>query len=72
MNDIEKIMAQLDKDQPRWAIDWATERELREYVMFTERHGSKILLARLETQVAQRLMHRILNAALAASVVRLP
>lgn len=39
MNDIEKVTAQLDSDQPQWALDWATPDEIKSFAQEVARQS---------------------------------
>lgn len=69
MDDIERLTAQLDRDQPRWYIEWATGEELRAYVQETE-YRPEMASTKLRSAVSRRLFHRILNAALGAGILQ--
>ncbi len=79
-NFIDLLIAQLDKDQPRWYLEWATGGELLTYskeclYYDSRKHGEaveRVVQARdnLKSRVARRLFHRILNAALSADIVK--
>lgn len=57
-----KLCAMLDAHQPNWFIDWADQQDLKD-AMRDNRTD-------LRHRVAQRLFHRILNAAIEAGIVR--
>ena len=63
----QRLMAQLDKDQPRWHFEWATHHELDRAVRMSK--SILDLEPILKKMVAQRLFHRILNAALSAGIM---
>ena len=60
MNWQEKLMKQLDVDQPNWEIDWADQQDLRDHSRFH---------FQLRDRVANRLFHRIINSAISAGIV---
>jgi hypothetical protein len=65
------LKERLDKDQPHWYINWADQRELQSYA-FEMKAGenSEWAVKQLRASVANRLFHRILNAAEAAGIVK--
>jgi hypothetical protein len=77
-----RLADQLDKDQPQWYIQWATGSELEAYsidvLRCTQRSmemglgaytlSMRNITQRLRSSVANRLFHRILNAASAAGI----
>ena len=65
----ETIIDQLDKDQPHWFIDWATGGELSDFAYNAAKRDVEYAQQRLKIQIAQRVFHRLLNAALVVGVV---
>lgn len=74
MGDLEKIMAQLDKDRPRWFIEFADTTELAKFTMAVNPESKPFVIdtekRRLKVRVAERLFMPIVNAAIEAGVVR--
>lgn len=64
----DKIIPQLDKDQPSWYIEWAVGDELADYASEI-RYNNPNALANLKSHIARRIFHRLLNAALSAGVI---
>lgn len=70
MDNIEKLMTQLDKDQPRWFIDWANERELRDVALSVDTGmPADRSMSKLRAAVGNRMLHRVVNAALGSGIV---
>lgn len=83
---IDRLIAQLDSDQPRWYLEWATSNELLKYssncetITYQWERLSNSGLDPLEhlrgakvllkQAVAQRLFHRILNASISANIMK--
>jgi hypothetical protein len=64
MNEV--LMMELDKTHPRWAIEWADQRDLQALA-----EGS-LAMASMRLRVANKLFHAILSAGVATNIVRLP
>ena len=67
---LDSIMTMLDQHQPTWAFDWAMQEDLRTYAFHLQ--AGHPAMEYLRDRIAQRLFHRIVNAALEAGVVALP
>ena len=65
----ETIIDQLDKDQSHWFIDWATGGELADFAYNAATRDVEYAQQRLKMHIAQRVFHRLLNAALVVGVV---
>lgn len=63
LQDQEKLAAVLDRHQPGWAVQWASQSDLRELAL------GNIKIERLKERVAYDLFYPILNAALAAGLI---
>ena len=74
MNDLEKIMAQLDKDRPRWFIEFADTGDLAKLALAINPETKPFVIEtekrRLKVRVAERLFMPIINAAICAGVVK--
>ncbi len=66
---IEKMKTQLDQDQPRWWIDWATGPETQRFVSNTMYKTAGEAQTELRNSVANRLFHRVLNASIGAGLM---
>ena len=67
----ERIMEVLDRDNPKWEIAWASDRDLSDFT--ADAIGDGVGQAReiLRKRVARRLIGPILNAALSAEIIAL-
>ena len=70
----EKLMKQLDNDQPRWYLDWASQGDMRDALQRAKRVDNVSYLLRhdvdlLRRNVANHLFHRIIRAAIDAGIV---
>lgn len=73
MNDWQdKLAKQLDRDRPRWAVEWATGAELADFVTRSERGGFVQAQDGLRLAVSRRVFHSVLHAALGAGIVQEP
>lgn len=74
MSDLEKIMAQLDQDRPRWFIEFAQTEDLSRFTLAVTPPSSPAVVEnekrRLKVRVAERLFLPIVNAAICAGVVK--
>ena len=59
----EKVARALDQSYKGWYIEWADHNDLVEFVR------SEIKVTTLKERTAQRIVHRVLHAALLAGVV---
>jgi len=69
MDDLSKTIANLDKEEPNWFLDWATGDDLRDYARnslnSSEEHARKLLKNRL----ARRIFNRVIRSALQADLI---
>lgn len=68
----ETLIAQLDKDQSLWFIDWASQDDLRDFVYAVAKAGRaiEVQVQMLKHRVSNRMFHRIINASLSAGLVK--
>jgi len=64
----ERLMKQLDKDQPLWAFEWASQSDLQDYVSKGAHEFESVRKRLRERRISQ--FHRIINAALSAGLIK--
>lgn len=67
LSDIEKLMAQLDRDEPNWWRHWASQQTLVDCVGLSEEEAKRKCCYDIQWRLA-----RVVHAALSCKIVRMP
>ena len=74
MNWQDKLISQLDQDQPTWFIDWAEQQALQSFARRVKDFPQDMndAIRALKNSTIQKMGHRIINCALAQNIVKMP
>lgn len=68
LDDMVRVIKELDQQEPEWFLNWADQRDLTDYVRGLKRHPDTATEL-LKKKVFMRIVPRIAHALLSASVL---